>query len=228
MVFKNKFVESNTYFANYIQKKYGIYRSSDSTVIHVYLQMVYGWQTIYGAMLDAIVDHEVSEGSVEKLVELVDGTSTNLDYVVDLLTVPNTVVTMPIKSSIVGGSLTLVESTIGTTFALNGNGRIVFLEDSGVPPYAVERSLDHMRLAGVFNGAEAILFGRFNEVQRPKLMTEVFKRFANSISCPVFVTNRIGHGYVSDPLPLNTYANIEVTFPEENRTLYTLTVANVY
>lgn len=212
-------------------------RYSDITILHVYLQTVYGWQTIHGTMLELIVDGAVDQRSVDALVSLVDGRASRVEHRLARVLAQQSgdrgepaapePPFVPLRSRVAGGNLTLVRNTIGTAFSFSGAGKIVFLEDIGEKPKGLERSLDHLKLAGVLDGAEAVVFGLFKDSEPPALVQLVFRRFAASVPFPVFSTDRIGHGYVNDPLPLNTDATLAGHIVD-GRVSYTLTVDNVY
>lgn len=212
---------------------------SDITALHLYLYVVYGWQTIHGTMLEMIANKEVDQQSVDTLVGLMTGRLNRVEY--ELLRIDaigdcqltmleaEDVVPLSIRSKVIGGNLTMVENTIGTVYHFKGAGKILFLEDINVQPYDVERSLDHMKLAGVFDDAVAIMFGSFQNSEPSELMNLVFRRFAAAVPFPVFRVNDIGHGFINNPLPFNTNATIkQVSWPINGKVAYSLTVDNVY
>ncbi len=121
----------------------------------------------------------------------------------------------PLGSSIVGGNMTLVENSIGTVWQINTKGKILFLEDTRVYPYAIERSLDHLKQAHILDKVQAVIFGDFINSGNDDLVEIVKTRFAKSVNVPVFTIQGIGHGPINDPLPLNTRTIIGVQDKEE-------------
>lgn len=217
---------------------------SDSTALHVYLQTVYGWQTVHGTMLEMIVSGTVDRKSVDALVALVTGRSERVSYELrTILADGPRVGWLSLRSKVAGGNLTLIENSLGTSCGFRGDGKIVFLEDVSVQPYSLERSLDHMKLAGVFDGAMAVVFGSFTVKEQPmgscndalssddQMITLVLRRFTVTVPFPVFRVDGIGHSFVNDPLPLNTEATVVGPTRVDDVTgtpTYTLTVDNVY
>ena len=61
-----------------------------------------------------------------------------------------------------GGCLSLVAHLVGTPHFPRIDGGILFLEDTGEPPYALERMLLQLNLAGVLARQRAVLLGTFN------------------------------------------------------------------
>lgn len=202
---------------------------SDITALHVYLQTVYGWQTIHGTMLELIADGMVDQRSVDALVALVTGRSARVEYELRLVDVGDRASpSQPLRSKVVGGNLTLVENTAGTAYQLRGAGNIVFLEDVNVRPYALERSLDHLKQTGMFEGTVAVVFGSFvSDADPSDLMGLVFCRFAAFVPFPVFRVDDIGHGFVNNPLPLNTNATVVCRAAGDGSVSYVFTVDNV-
>uniref|UniRef100_A0A2H8TM34 Putative carboxypeptidase RC0549 n=1 Tax=Melanaphis sacchari TaxID=742174 RepID=A0A2H8TM34_9HEMI len=201
---------------------------SDATALHVYLQRVYGWRTVHGTMLEMIADRVVAQQSVDALVALVTGRSDGVRYELrPVVAVDRRPDELSLRGRVAGGNMTLVENTLGTAFDFRGDGKIVFLEDVHVQPYSLERSLDHMKLAGVFRGAVAVVFGSFSDTSDERLIALVFRRFAATVPFPVFCVDGIGHGYVNDPLPLNTDATVVGQMRLGSPT-YTLTVDSIY
>ncbi|KAL5242830.1 hypothetical protein ACI65C_010240 [Semiaphis heraclei] len=217
---------------------------SDATALHVYLQTVYGWQTIHGTMLEMIANDVVDRRSVDALVALVTGRSDRVRYELRLVSADGPRDAVSLRSKTAGGNLTLVENSLDTPCSFRGDGKIVFLEDAHVKPYSLERSLDHMKLAGVFDGTTAVVFGSFTVDEQltgncnvvplsdDQLIALVLQRFAATVPFPVFRVDGIGHSYINDPLPLNTEATLvgPTWFDREatGTSSYTLTVDNVY
>src|SRR5207237_574223 len=56
------------------------------------------------------------------------------------------------KGRLVGGNLTLICSTLGTPYAIEAKGNVLFLEDVNEAPYRIDRCLSQLRLAGVLEG----------------------------------------------------------------------------
>jgi muramoyltetrapeptide carboxypeptidase len=58
-----------------------------------------------------------------------------------------------------GGCLSLLAASLGTRFAAQTEGKLLFLEDLGEKPYQIDRMLRQLRLAGKFEGVSGIVFG---------------------------------------------------------------------
>ena len=60
---------------------------------------------------------------------------------------------------LVGGCLSLLASCLGTPYAPEARGAVLFLEDVDEAPYRIDRMLTQARLAGLFDGVAGIVFG---------------------------------------------------------------------
>ena len=196
---------------------------SDITALHLYLQTKYDWQTIHGTMLEIIANELVSKDSIEKLQALILGKQNFIRF--DNLKILNKLENGSLKSTITGGNMTLIENSIGTAWQVNAKDKILFLEDIKVAPYSIERSLDHLKQANVFNEVHAVIFGDFINSGNDDLVEVVKKRFAESVDFPVFTMQGVGHGYINDPLPLNTHAAINIQ--DKKKGLFFMNVQNV-
>ena len=66
-----------------------------------------------------------------------------------------------------GGCLSLLTASLGTPFAAQTEGKLLFLEDLGEKPYQIDRMLRHMKLAGKFEGVTGIIFGEMLDCASP-------------------------------------------------------------
>jgi muramoyltetrapeptide carboxypeptidase len=62
-----------------------------------------------------------------------------------------------------GGCLSLLTASLGTRFAAQTEGKLLFLEDLGEKPYQIDRMLRQMKLAGKLEDVKGILFGEMLE-----------------------------------------------------------------
>ena len=65
------------------------------------------------------------------------------------------------EGRLTGGSLSLVSAMMGTAFQPEAGGALLFFEDRGEKPYAVDRMVRHLSLCGLFDAACGVILGRF-------------------------------------------------------------------
>jgi muramoyltetrapeptide carboxypeptidase len=112
---------------------------------------------------------------------------------------------------LVGGCLSLVVASMGTPYEINTKGKILFLEDTNEKPYAVDRMLTQLVLAGKLKNAKGILLGNFvngGEVSHFQEMAEdVLKPFGG----PILFDFPAGHGPTKITLPMGIKVRMNAT-----------------
>jgi hypothetical protein len=69
------------------------------------------------------------------------------------------------EGELAGGCLSLMIASLGTPYEIQTDGRILFLEDLGEPPYRIDRMLTQLRHAGKFENVQGIILGSFRECE---------------------------------------------------------------
>lgn len=118
------------------------------------------------------------------------------------------------EGNLVGGSLTLLTSLLGTPWQPKLDGSLLFLEDCGEAPYRVDRMLNQLEGAGLLKNIRGVLLGDFEEgvVYRDpaerRYWKEIFlERFAGR-GIPVLAGLPFGHGKKNEPVPVGVKARI--------------------
>ncbi|MFH0800672.1 MAG: LD-carboxypeptidase [Pseudomonadota bacterium] len=63
------------------------------------------------------------------------------------------------EGPLVGGCLSLINSSIGTPYELNAEGSVLFIEEIGEKVYVLDRMLTQLKNSGVIGRARGIVFG---------------------------------------------------------------------
>jgi muramoyltetrapeptide carboxypeptidase len=96
-----------------------------------------------------------------------------------------------------GGCLTLLAASLGTPYAPQTEGKLLFLEDRDVKPYQLDRLLRQLILAGKFEGVTGIIFGEMIDCvapgQKPNMLDEVILRVLDWFQGPIAIGLRSGH-----------------------------------
>lgn len=96
-----------------------------------------------------------------------------------------------------GGCLSILTSSLGTRFAPQTEGKLLFLEDVGAKPYQIDRMLRQMVLAGKFDGVTGFIFGEMLECASPgagpDLLDQVILRVLDWFDGPIAIGLRSGH-----------------------------------
>lgn len=115
-----------------------------------------------------------------------------------------------------GGCLSILTASLGTPFAPQTEGKLLFLEDVGAKPYQIDRMLRQMVLAGKFDGVTGFVFGEMLECvspgTSPELLEQVILRVLDWFDGPIAIGLRSGHvsrGNVTLPLGIRAELILE-------------------
>lgn len=109
-----------------------------------------------------------------------------------------------INEIITGGNLSLLENSIGTSYALQTKNKILFIEDVDEYPYKIDKMLHHLYHSGYLTKTKGIILGNFNLLKQdckfPETIEETLKSFL--IHDLEFIINKFpaGHDQCNYPL----------------------------
>ena len=169
---------------------------SDLTSIQVYLWNRYSWIGFYGPMLAAGLDAGVGAPSgydKESLLAAVGKT----DGGWTLKLRGEALVGGEAEGRILGGCMTMVETSLGTPWELETRGSVLLLEDRGMKPWQVDRALMHLKHAGKFEGVRGIVLGEFPDCGPPMsgsaTVRDVCARILGGLGVPIVYGAAVGH-----------------------------------
>ncbi|MFI5042318.1 MAG: LD-carboxypeptidase [Acidimicrobiales bacterium] len=113
-----------------------------------------GVVAIHGPMVATDLARGLAAHSLDHLRALL----TDVDYRWEA-SVPVAVRPGQATGRLVGGCLSVVVTTLGTPWALDTRGAILFLEDVHESPYRIDRLLTQLRQAGRFTDVAGVVFG---------------------------------------------------------------------
>lgn len=177
--------------------------SSDVTVLHLALTQHAGLITFHGPMVEPGFSQRMRPLTLRSFQTLIlDGGGFGGTISGRFLSRR----TM-IGGELTGGNLSLVTFSLGTPFAIETKGKVLFLEEVNEEPYRIDRMLTQLRLAGKTEGVKGIVFGQMvacgPRKKRPSFsVTDVLSRFAQEVDVPCFATFPSGHGTENVILPM--------------------------
>src|SRR5438105_15482008 len=102
-----------------------------------------------------------------------------------------------VSGRLLGGCLSLVAALMGTPDELDTRGAILFLEDTATKPFALDRMLWQLRLAGKFDAVRAIVFGEMTDcmqhVEQGYRIQDVLAESPSDLGLPVMFGPTRGH-----------------------------------
>jgi muramoyltetrapeptide carboxypeptidase len=101
------------------------------------------------------------------------------------------------RGTLYGGCLSILVSLLGTPWEPRTEGTLLFLEDTGVKPYQVDRMLWQLRKAKKFEGILGIIFGEMLDCSSPgapsSLLEEAILSALDGLDIPIAIGLRSGH-----------------------------------
>ncbi len=96
-----------------------------------------------------------------------------------------------------GGCLSMIVSSLGSPYAAETEGKLLFLEDVNVKPYQIDRMLRQLILAGKLDGVRGIIFGEMQDCALPHSeagqLEAVLLRVLDHFDGPIGFGLRSGH-----------------------------------
>ena len=114
---------------------------------------------------------------------------------------------------LVGGNLSLVQQTIGTSYQVDMDGAILFIEETRDPMSVVDERLVHLRAAGLLEQVAGIVFGQLSLDRSEEDEFEDFLLdLISDLDVPVLMDFPAGHENPNLTIPFGT--EIELTVEE--------------
>lgn len=125
------------------------------------------------------------------------------------------------SGTLYGGCLSMIVSSLGTPFAAETEGKLLFLEDVSAKPYQIDRMLRQLILAGKLDGVKAIVFGEMLDcTSEPHadsgMLDAVILRVLEQFDGPIGIGLRSGHvsrENVTLPFGLEAEVNLKEDAP---------------
>ncbi len=172
---------------------------SDATAIHYLFNQHYKLPSIHGAV------GKHNKDMISHMISVLEGHKVSLtlnpmNQRAQQEKIINAVTT--------GGNLTLICNMIGTKLAPLNEGKIVIIEEVNEAGYRVHRNLLHMKNAGLFDGAKAVVFGDFTASDSH--LEASIEHFSDHYlkHLPVYRTAGVGHNSINYPFALGANAII--------------------
>jgi muramoyltetrapeptide carboxypeptidase len=169
---------------------------SDITMLHAYLWQRWRWVTLYGPMVAAGFDKGPDRpGGYDRVSWLDATTGARSRWTFGLG--GESLFRGQATGTLLGGCLTLLQTTIGTPWEFDARGTILLLEDVGAKPYQVDRMLVHLAQAGKLRGVRGIILGDFPESaptgNSAVTVRDVCRRLLAPLRVPVVYGAAVGH-----------------------------------
>ncbi|MCA1792616.1 MAG: LD-carboxypeptidase, partial [Desulfobacteraceae bacterium] len=160
---------------------------SDATALLITLMQQAGFSVVHGPNLVSLAHPDTS--TLDTFFKAVTGTLTSVAADKAICLKPGRA-----KGILAGGNLATLTHLIGTRFAPDFSGAVLFLEDVGEPAYKIDRMLSQMKMAGLFTQLAAVVTGSFAGCDHPQYLPEIFIDIFGEYKVPVLMGLAAGHG----------------------------------
>jgi len=126
-----------------------------------------------------------------------------------------TIVAGKVHGALVGGNLTLLTHLLGTPYAPDLRGKILFLEDVGETVYRVDRMLTQLWLSGELAQVAGIVFGKFTDCKPAYSsaaslpLSDVLEERCRALGIPSMRGLMIGHIDDQTTLPIGCQVELD-------------------
>jgi muramoyltetrapeptide carboxypeptidase len=179
---------------------------SDITALHA-VWALHGLPSLHAPMGTSDLIRPGHEADAQALFALLQGgLRTGTVLAPTLLPEPRACVPGQARGRLIGGNLSLVAALLGTPWAWQTAGAVLFLEDVSEELYRVDRLLTQLRLAGVLDTVAGFVLGSFTESESPDAL---LREFLMPLGKPVLGGWPSGHGTPNLPLPMGVMVDLD-------------------
>ena len=175
---------------------------SDVTAVLEAVAVRLGWASLFGPV-SALDEDAYSLGSLLRvLMRPAEAT---------LMTFPraSTIVPGVARGMTMGGTLTLLTSSIGTSSSWPGRGGIVLIEEVEEEDYRVDRMLTQLRRSGYLDGVAGIITGTFTDCGPAEDIEAILAERLSDLGVPMIAWANIGHGGQFQTFPVGIAAELD-------------------
>src|SRR3954470_17638679 len=134
---------------------------SDVTVLHEFARYHWGFATLHASMPAGMSFAQLKPEEQVPTLACARGEPARFAWEQTELHFMAAAPKEPIEAEIVGGNLAMWQCVIGTPYAGQANGKILFREDVDERPYRIDRMLTQIVQSGGLDGVRAIILGDF-------------------------------------------------------------------
>jgi muramoyltetrapeptide carboxypeptidase len=185
---------------------------SDMTALHLYFYRRFGWVTFHGPMAAKDLAGGEEHYDRETLIRVL--TSASPLGEISSTRTETLHRGARVSGRLLGGCLSLISAMMGTPDELDTRGSILFLEDTATRPYAIDRMLQQLKLAGKFDEVRGIVFGEMTDcvqhADQGYRIQDVLAECTADLNIPVMFGLPSGHSPIDNlTLPLGVMATLD-------------------
>ena len=182
---------------------------SDITWLHLLFAKA-NFQSIHGPVATQWnLTHGHIDQNISHLAKTLVGDIVSLD-----LSNSDVVRSKPFAGELVGGNLSLLYASLGTSVQPNTAGKVLFIEDLDEYYYHIDRMLFSLKLAGLFDGIQGLLVGSMidmndNSVPFGRSVKTMITELLACYDFPIIFDVPVGHDEENISIKLGADCNFE-------------------
>ena len=182
---------------------------SDITWLHLLFAKA-NFQSIHGPVATQWnLTHGHIDQNISHLAKTLMGDIVSLD-----LSSSDVVRSKPFAGELVGGNLSLLYASLGTSVQPNTAGKVLFIEDLDEYYYHIDRMLFSLKLAGLFDGIQGLLVGSMidmndNSVPFGRSVKTMITELLACYDFPIIFDVPVGHDEENISIKLGADCNFE-------------------
>ena len=188
---------------------------SDITALHMAFNKLSGLVTFHGPM-PASDPEEYSKSTFKRYIDVLSGES--LDLYPFIENVVKYIFRGKVEGKSTGTNISVYSSLIGTEFMPSSEGKIFFVEDTGITSGDLDRYFSVMKLSGILEKFAGFAFGdikQISELEEPMpYIEDIVQTYINELRKPSVYGLPFGHAVDSQMLiPLNARISLSTDPP---------------
>lgn len=182
---------------------------SDSTALLNPIHHYTGLVTYHGPMVQQFRAEAFNDTHYRQMIDVLSGAATTLP-----VNGAEIVHEGVVQGKLIGGTIEVLRSLLFTPDCPELDGAILFLEDIGTELNHFDRTLTHMRHAGVFDRVGGLIFGQFTAMKdtgRPFgfSVPEIIRTHTAKLDKPVILNAPFGHIGMFPTYPVGAHATFD-------------------
>jgi muramoyltetrapeptide carboxypeptidase len=174
---------------------------SDVTAILEAVAVKLGWASLFGPVT-ALNEDAYSVGSLLRML-MRPADAVELTYPDATTLVPGVA-----RGITMGGTLTLLTTSLGTDTSWPARGGILLIEDVEEPCYRVDRMLTQLRRSGYLEGAAGVITGAFTNCGPTEDIQAILAERLADLGVPMIAWANVGHGGRFQTFPVGVAAEL--------------------
>jgi muramoyltetrapeptide carboxypeptidase len=187
---------------------------SDMTALSLYFYRRFGWVTFHGPMAAKDLAGGEEHYDRETLIKAITVASPLGEIRSNKTEMLHRGAGGRVTGRLLGGCLSLITAMMGAPDELDTRGSILFLEDTATRPYAIDRMLQQLKLAGKFDEVRGIVLGEMTDcvqhADQGYRIQDVLAECTADLNIPVMFGLPSGHSPRGNlTLPLGVTATLD-------------------